>query len=293
MRRNMSSSRQENEARTYWTEQMEAAASFMEHVLETPTQECGEPLVSLREAASRAGTPVVFSETRLADRMNRRFYLREGLIESFLRAARRFDARGWILKIEDAYRSSAMQRALGRNPRIFSTILDKLIWELNGAAPSPELMFRRLSALVATRPKLGTHMSGSALDISVVERSSGRQVDRGGPYLELSERTPMDSPFVSKAARNNRERISEIMGRCGFVAYPYEFWHYSQGDVFQKILDPKRPDSRYAPVDFDEASGSTSRIEDPLASLHSLVELEGMIRHALEKLEEERSSKPS
>jgi hypothetical protein len=73
------------------------------------------------------------------------------------------------------------------------------------------------------------------------------------------------------------------------VAYPYEFWHYSRGDLFQQILDPEHPDSRYAPVDFDGASGRTREIGDLLAPLHSLAELEGTIRHALEKIEEERS----
>ncbi|UCG00107.1 MAG: hypothetical protein JSV89_11335 [Spirochaetaceae bacterium] len=280
----MSSARRESEARRYWIEQMEAAASFMERILDTPSQECGEQLVSLREAVRQSGMEVLFSESPLAGRLDRQFYLREGLIESFLQAAGRIYARGWILKIEDAYRSSAMQRALGRDPGIFNRILNKVVWEQENAAPSPELMFRRLSVLIATRPKLGTHMSGSALDISVVNRDSGLEVDRGGPYLELSERTPMSSPFVSAPARKNRKQISEIMLGCGFVAYPYEFWHYCQGDVFQTILDPHAPAARYAPVNFDPASGRTIEIDDPLASLHSLRELGDMISNALKML---------
>jgi D-alanyl-D-alanine dipeptidase len=237
-------------------------------------------------AAAEAGAEVLFSESRLAGRMDRQFFLREGLLASFLQAAEGFRDHGWILKIEDAYRSSAMQRALGRDPGIFNRILDRVVWEFEGAPPSPELMFRRLSVLVATRPKLGTHMSGSALDISVVDRSSGGEVDRGGPYLELSERTPMSSPFVSASARENRGRISEIMLRCGFVAYPYEFWHYSQGDVLQTLLDPDRPVSRYAPVHFEAGGGQTAGIDNAMAPLHSLEELEGMIRRALEKLQD-------
>jgi D-alanyl-D-alanine dipeptidase len=278
----MRSSKEQNEARAYWIEQMEAAASLMERILTTPSPDCGEQLVPLREAAARAGIEVLFSESRLAGRLERQFYLREGLIESFLKATERIYARGWILKIEDAYRSSAMQRALGRDPGIFNRILNKVVWEQEGAAPPPELMFRRLSVLIATRPKLGTHMSGSALDISVVDRSSGREVDRGGPYLELSERTPMSSPFVSQSARDNRNQISEIMLSCNFVAYPYEFWHYSQGDVFQTVLDSGHPVSRYAPVSFDAVSGRTIEIDDPLAPLHSLKRLEEMIANALE-----------
>jgi len=51
----------------------------------------------------------------------------------------------------------------------------------------------------------------------------------------FSERTPMSSPFVSASARNNRKQISEIMLGCGFIAYPYEFWHYSQVEGYDLV----------------------------------------------------------
>ena len=226
----------------------------------------------------------MFSKSLLAGRFDRQFYLREGLIGSFLEASRRINSHGWTLKVEDAYRSSAMQKALGQDPRIFQRILKKVIWELEEAAPSAELMFRRLSVLIATRPKLGTHMSGSALDISVVDQSNGSELDRGGPYLELSELTPMSSPLISQSARRNREQITEIMLGKGFVAYPFEFWHYSQGDIFQTVLSPDKPSARYGPIDFDPKSDSLVPIDDPFASLHTLKEIENTIQESLEKL---------
>jgi hypothetical protein len=177
-----------------------------------------------------------------------------------------------------------MQKALGQDPGIFQRILNKVIWELEGTVPSAELMFRRLSVLIATRPKLGTHMSGSALDISVVDRSNGDELDRGGPYLELSELTPMSSPLVFESARGNREQITEIMLNSGFVAYPFEFWHYSQGDTFQTILDANRPKARYGPINFDPKRDSVVPMDDPFGPLHTLREIEDTIRETLEKL---------
>jgi D-alanyl-D-alanine dipeptidase len=280
----MASKHYEQEARRYWNEQMEAAVSFMEQILGTPVQECGEKMVYLPDAAQQAGVEVSFSESRLASRFERQFYLREGLIGSFLEAGREMNSRGWILKVEDAYRSWAMQKALGQDPEIFQRILNEVIWELEGTAPSAELMFRRLSVLIATRPKLGTHMSGSALDISVVDHSNGSELDRGGPYLELSELTPMSSPLVSESARRNREQITEIMLRSGFVAYPFEFWHYSQGDTFQTILSPDKPKARYGPINFDSKSTSVVPIDDPFAPLHTLREIENTIQETLKKL---------
>jgi D-alanyl-D-alanine dipeptidase len=293
----------QRDARLYWIEQMEAAASFMERILDTPIADCGETLVSLPETVRRADVEILFSDTRLAGHLDRQFYLREGLIDAFLRVGEAMNSRGWILKVEDAYRSMEMQRALGKDPAIFGRILNKVIWEQQGEAPpvdstvdsifdstvdsvvdsTVELMFRRLSVLIATRPKLGTHMSGSALDISVVDSRSGHDVDRGGPYLEMSERTPMSSPFVSAEARRNRGTITRIMSDYGFVAYPYEFWHYSQGDVFQMVLDPETPVARYTAVDFDPHSGQTVPMDHPLASLHSLEDLRNMAVAALEQ----------
>ena len=41
--------------RAYWTQQLEAAYAFMfESILPYPVVECGEPFVSLREAAAQA-----------------------------------------------------------------------------------------------------------------------------------------------------------------------------------------------------------------------------------------------
>ena len=103
-------------------------------------------------------------------------------------------------------------------------------------------MFRRCSALVASVPKFGTHMSGSAIDISVMHLDDpSREVDRGAPYLEMSALTPMGSPFVSDAARRNRREITALMRRHGFVDYPWEFWHYSSGDAYEQVLLQDRP----------------------------------------------------
>ena len=280
----MTSKQYEQKARRYWKEQMEAAVSFMEQILDTPVQECGEKMVYLPDAADRAGVEIHFSESHLAGRFDRQFYLREGLIDCFLEACRAMHARGWILKVEDAYRSLDMQKAMGQDPGIFQRILKKVVWELEGTVPSAELMFRRLSVLIATRPKLGTHMSGSALDISVIDRSNGSELDRGGLYLELSELTPMSSPLVSDSARRNREQITEIMLGSGFVAYPFEFWHYSQGDTFQTILSPEKPKGRYGPINFYPKSESVVPIDDPFVPLHTLGEIENTIQETLEKL---------
>ena len=271
----------EDARRAYWIEQMEAAYAFMDEMKAYPVDECGESLAPLRRAADDAGVEVAFASTKVAEVYDRLFYLREGLIGGFLGLAREMNDRGWILKIEDAYRTSAIQRGLGRNPTVFDAILSKVRWELGGQTPCPDHLFRRLTALVATCPKIGTHMSGSAIDVSVLDRDVGSEIDRGGPYVELSELTPMGSPFIPLGARANRDEITAIMKRHGFAAYPYEFWHYSSGDVYQQRLDGSGEPGRYGAVELDLETGAVSAIPNPLGSLHSLAEIRAETGRAL------------
>ena len=67
--------------------------------------------------------------------------------------------------------------------------------------------------LVAQIPKTGTHMSESAIDISVLDRTTGAEVNRGKPYLELSELTPLNSPEEIQAeiqAAMDRQRRTVV-----------------------------------------------------------------------------------
>jgi zinc D-Ala-D-Ala dipeptidase len=270
--------------RAYWSAQMEAAYGFMGHILEYPVTECGESLVALPAAVTAAGLAVEFSRTRIAGQYDRLFYLREGLVQNFMAAARQMNQKGWTLKVEDGFRSRAMQKDLALQKNILDIVLRKVMWENHGRVPTPELLFRRLTGLSATRPKIGTHMSGSALDISVLRSDDLSEVDRGGPYIELSELTPMGSPFISDEAAQNRAEISDIMRCHGFVAYPYEFWHYSQGDAYTEYLAGSGNPARYGPVDFDLSHGSISPIPNAQESLHSMEEIKQQISLALGRI---------
>ena len=271
-------------ARAYWASQLDEAYEFMERVTDARVEECGEPVADLREAAGSAGVRVTFSSSKIAGTLERMFLLREGLIPRFVAVARAMDERGWVLKIEDGYRTLEMQRSLSLAPYVLDIVLAKVIWELGGAMPDAELFFKRLTVLTATAPKIGTHMSGSAIDISVHRAEDGVEVDRGGPYIEMSERTPMRSPFVSSEASANRAEITAFLTREGFVAYPYEFWHYNQGDAYHGLLTGSGTPGRYGAVDVDPATGRVTPIGDPTRSLHAPDAFRGAMEEALERL---------
>jgi len=282
----------EEKRRAYWAEQMERAHEFVLKMYEYPVDECGEPLVSLPDAAEAAGVHVEFSAKPHVKGLPRLFVLREELIARFIAAAREMNDRGWVLKVEDAYRTREMQKYLLQQEYVFDVALERVMWERGGEVPSAEFMFRRIGALVALAPKVGTHMSGSALDISVLHRDDGTELDRGGPYVEISERTPHDSPFISARALENRAAITELMRRHGFVAYPWEFWHYSAGDAYDEYFRRTGRSARYGPVDWDPRDGGVTPIENPSEPLNSFEEIQNGIEKALERLKKPRR-KPS
>lgn len=274
-------SRPDDEARRrYWGEQMDAAYAFMTDILAYPVRECGESLLTLREAVASAGVDVRFSEEPHVLGLPRIFSLREGLVPGFLAAAREMNGRGWVLKVEDGFRTTRMQKHLALRPEVFPVVLRMVMWELGGAVPEVEFLRHRLAAVVASCPRVGTHMSGSAIDVSIIT-ADGRDVDRGGSYLTMSEVTPMDSPFVTEEARRNRAAITSLMGRNGFSTYPFEFWHYNGGDAFDEYLRRSGAAARYGPVDVNFPTGRITPIANPEEPLNSAQEIQEQIDEVL------------
>jgi D-alanyl-D-alanine dipeptidase len=271
----------EEQRRRYWKDEMDAAYRFMLAIQEHPVAECGEPLASLPEAAASAGVSVHFSPLPHVRGLPRLFYLRTGILKAFLAAAEEMNRRGWAIRVEDAYRSREMQKYNALRPEVFPAVLERTRWELGGSAPGIELFRRRLAALIAMNPKVGTHCSGSAVDISVVSLDGSAEVDRGARYLEISELTPMGSPFVSKEAAHNRAEITALMARHGFRTYPFEFWHYNRGDAYDEHLSGSGSPARYGPVDLDLSTGSVTAIPDPTAPLNSVQEIEALIARVM------------
>ena len=269
--------------RTYWAEQMELGYAFVERLLEFPVSECNEGFASIREVVESSDVEILFSESKIAGDLDRVFYMRESLVDDVLAIGREMNDLGWVLKIEDGFRSLEMQGTLVRKPEVFDAILQKCIWESGGEIPSVEFVFRRAIVMVANIPKIGTHMSGSAIDISVFDRA-GDEVWRGGPYLDVSERTPMRSPFISESELQNRIRITEVMESHGFMHFPYEFWHYNKGDAGAHILTSNPAPARYGAVNWDAATNTVTSVNDPMSPLNPLNVIETEIAAAMERL---------
>ena len=272
--------------RAYWAEQMQLGYEVVQKILTFEVHECGEGFASIREAAQSAGVEMQFSESRIAGVLDRLFFMRESLVQHVVAAGRAMNERGWILKIEDGYRSLEMQGQLVRKPELFDAILKKCIWENGGEIPPVELVFRRAIVLIANIPKIGTHMSGSAIDISVFRREDGSEVWRGNRYLEMSERTPMRSPFVEPDALKNRLEITAMLEECGFVHFPFEFWHFNQGDAMGNLLTGQPAPARFGPVDWDPKTNKVTRCQDPLSPHNPMPVIEQEIANAMRRAQQ-------
>lgn len=269
--------------RAYWTEQLELGYEVVQKLIAFPVEECGERFASLTEAAADAKVEMLFSTSKIAGDLDRIFVMRESLVRDVMTIAREMNERGWVLKIEDGFRTLEMQRQLGRKPAVFDQILERCIWECGGAMPSVELVFRRAIVMIANIPKIGTHMSGSAIDISVFHRDDGTEVWRGYPYLEVSEHTPMRSPFVAPEFIENRLAITAAMEKHGFIHFPFEFWHFNKGDAGAQILTGRTEPARFGAVNWNPQTNEITPVPDPQAVLNPLPVMEKEIAAAMER----------
>jgi zinc D-Ala-D-Ala dipeptidase len=69
------------------------------------------------------------------------------------------------------------------------------------------------------------HNQGVAIDLTLVDRRSGAELDMGTPFDEFSERAHTANATGVQAA--NRATLGDAMRRAGFVNYVDEWWHFS------------------------------------------------------------------
>ena len=134
-------------------------------------------------------------------------------------------------------------------------------WECDGATPPRDLVRKRAMCLVALLPRTGTHLCDSAVHISVF-CCDNNEVWRGAEYLDMDERTPMNSICISPKEAENRRTITQIMESNGFVNCPGEFWHYNKGDALYQMLTRSGQPAIYGPVNWDTKTNYVHPFED-------------------------------
>ncbi len=74
------------------------------------------------------------------------------------------------------------------------------------------------------------HNKGAAVDISIVDNSTGLPVEMPSPIHTLDSRSNRSNPNMTATARANMNYMAEIMRKCGFTTIASEWWHFTDID---------------------------------------------------------------
>jgi D-alanyl-D-alanine dipeptidase len=162
--------------------------------------------LDVRYATSRnfAGRPV-YAEARA--------FLQRPAAEALVRAHRALGTKGYGLLVFDGYRPWSVTR---------------LFWDVVPLGKR---------AYVADPSKGSKHNRGCAVDLSLFDRASGREVEMPSPYDEMSERASPSYAGGTEAQRAARGLLEAAMERQGFSVEPNEWWHFNYRDCHYPILD--------------------------------------------------------
>ena len=152
-----------------------------------------------------AGRPV-YTEARA--------FLQRPAAEALARAHRALREHGYGLVIFDGYRPWRVT---------------KLFWDIT---PPDKREF------VADPTRGSKHNRGCAVDLSLYDLKTGRQVQMPSGYDEMSERAFPTYAGGTAESRRLRDMLRTAMEREGFAVEPNEWWHFNYKDWQQyPILD--------------------------------------------------------
>ena len=127
-------------------------------------------------------------------------------------------ARGYRLKIYDAYRP---QRAVDHFVRWSKDRADMRMKPYFYPDLEKQELFKR--GYIASQ---SSHSRGSAVDLTLLDMRTGREVDMGSPFDLFSELSHPDSRQVTDEQYENRMFLQDVMTRNGFKPITCEWWHF-------------------------------------------------------------------
>lgn len=155
--------------------------------------------LDIRYAGTRnfLGTPL-YSQSRA--------FLQRPAAEALVRVQRALAAEGYGLLVHDGYRP---------------WYVTKMFWD----ATPPDL-----HRFVADPAQGSRHNRGCAVDLTLIDLGSGREVDMPSGYDEFSERAYPAYAGGNADARAHRDLLRRHMEAEGFTVYDYEWWHFDYRD---------------------------------------------------------------
>ena len=131
-------------------------------------------------------------------------FLRRTAALKLARAQAMLEERGLALKVYDAYRPLSVQ---------------KIFWQI-----VPDERY------VADPAKGSRHNRGSAVDVTMVDLKTGRELPMPSAFDDFSPRAGYAFTNLPPEAVSNRALLRAVMCACGFVPFESEWWHFDDAD---------------------------------------------------------------
>ncbi|MBK9153429.1 MAG: M15 family metallopeptidase [Chloracidobacterium sp.] len=158
-----------------------------------------------------------------------RVFLQEEAARAVVRVHRELGKDGLGLVIFDGYRPWS---------------ITKLFWEVTS---DDQRKF------VADPERGSKHNRGCAVDLSIFDRDTGRELEMPSGYDEFTERASPNYTGGTAEQTANRELLRRLMESEGFTVNPNEWWHFD----FMNWEDHPIHD-----VSFDEAAAMAAAVQD-------------------------------
>lgn len=78
--------------------------------------------------------------------------------------------------------------------------------------------------------KMSSHSRGSAVDLTLLDMKTGKELDMGSPFDLFSEISHPDSEEITDDQYENRMILRKAMMRNGFEPIDCEWWHFALGN---------------------------------------------------------------
>ena len=146
-------------------------------------------------------------------------YLTGEAAAALAEVARDLEPQGLAVKAFDCYRPV---RAVAHFVRWARDLRD----EARKADYYPQVDKRHLfrDGYIAAR---SGHSRGSTIDMTLVRRDGGKELDMGTPFDFFSPRSAPGDKGVSAEAQASRRLLADAMRKRGFTPYSKEWWHFT------------------------------------------------------------------
>ncbi|HET9052971.1 MAG TPA: M15 family metallopeptidase, partial [Cyclobacteriaceae bacterium] len=153
-----------------------------------------------------------FMKTRMYPSRTRNTFMRQDAVKALLEVQNKLQPLGYGLKIWDAYRPYSVTE------RFWEMVKDE--------------------RYVANPAKGSGHNRGIAIDVTIIELATRKELDMGTGFDNFTETAHHGFTQLDPQVIRNRKLLKQTMESCGFISFDSEWWHYSLPDPAKyELLD--------------------------------------------------------